>query len=135
MNWRGSQGWGADGGYGRIYNPQTLVTVTGKVVAVEYFIPKTGMSEGVHLKLRTGSETNSVHLGPAWYIENQDVKIKPHDKIVVRGSRVLFDGKPAIIAAEVKKGDEILKLRDEDGRPVWAGWRRDMPGGGSRPSR
>jgi hypothetical protein len=28
-------------------------------------------------------------------------------------------GKPAIIAAQVKKGNEILKLRDENGIPVW----------------
>lgn len=40
----------------------------------------------------------------------------------VTGSRVTFDGKPAIIAAEVKKGGETLKLRDEKGRPVWSGW-------------
>lgn len=28
------------------------------------------------------------------------------------------------IAAEVKKGDEVLKLRDENGMPYWAGWRK-----------
>jgi hypothetical protein len=25
---------------------------------------------------------------------------------------------------EVKKGDEVLKLRDDTGFPVWSGWRR-----------
>jgi hypothetical protein len=24
----------------------------------------------------------------------------------------------------VKKGDEVLKLRDDSGFPVWSGWRR-----------
>jgi len=38
--------------------------------------------------------------------------------------RVAFDGKPAIIAAEVKKGDSTLVLRDSAGIPPWAGWRR-----------
>jgi hypothetical protein len=33
-------------------------------------------------------------------------------------------GKPALIAAKVKKGDERLRLRDESGVPVWTGWRR-----------
>ncbi len=42
----------------------------------------------------------------------------------VRGSRITFKGKPAIITAEVKKGDQILRLRDENGFPVWSGWRR-----------
>jgi len=46
------------------------------------------------------------------------------DKIAVKGSRVTFQGKPAILAAEVKEGDETLELRNENGFPVWAGWRR-----------
>lgn len=70
------------------------------------------------------AETISVHLGPGWYIENQDIKIEPKDKIEVRGSRITFKGKPAIIAAEIKKGEEILKLRDENGFSVWCDWRR-----------
>jgi hypothetical protein len=59
-----------------------------------------------------------------WYIGNQDVRIAPHDAIQVKGSLVTVQGKPAIIAAQVKKGDEILKLRDEAGVSVWSGWRR-----------
>jgi hypothetical protein len=42
----------------------------------------------------------------------------------MKGSRITFGVKPAIIAAEVKKGDEVLKLRDDSGFPVWSGWRR-----------
>jgi hypothetical protein len=37
---------------------------------------------------------------------------------------VTFEGKPAIIAAEIKKGDETLRLRDDAGVPAWSGWRR-----------
>jgi hypothetical protein len=44
--------------------------------------------------------------------------------VEVTGSRVTFRNKSAIIAAEVKKGDEVLRLRDSNGIPVWAGWRR-----------
>jgi len=82
------------------------------------------MSAGVHMTLKTDKETISVQLGPSWYIENQDVKIEAKDKVEVKGSRITFDGKPAIIAAEVKKGDEVLKLRDDNGFPLWSGWRR-----------
>jgi hypothetical protein len=65
-----------------------------------------GMSYGIHAKVKTEKETISVHLGPGWYIEHQDVQIAPQDKVEVKGSRVSFEGKPAIIAAEVKKGDD-----------------------------
>jgi len=54
----------------------------------------------------------------------QDIKIETKDKIEVKGSRITFEGKQAIIAAKVKKGKEMLELRNEDGFPVWSGWRR-----------
>jgi DNA-directed RNA polymerase subunit E'/Rpb7 len=124
MKWKGGGGWGIGTQYGKMYNPKTDETISGEVVSVDKFTPVKGMSYGVHLTVKTDKETISVHLGPAWYIENQDVKIEPKDKIQVKGSRITFDGKPAIIAAEVKKGQEILRLRDENGFPAWSGWGR-----------
>ncbi|MDD2903926.1 MAG: DNA-binding protein [Syntrophales bacterium] len=115
------RGWGMGGAYGRIYNPQTVETLSGEVVSVEKFMPGRGMSYGVHFTLKTDKETIPVHLGPSWYLDKQDIKIVPKDQVQVTGSRVTFEGKPAIIAAEVKKGDKVLKLRDQAGVPVWAG--------------
>ena len=120
----GGGGWGAGSQYNRLYNTNTVETVSGEVIAVNHITPTNGMSYGVHLELKTEKEMVSVHLGPGWFIENQDITIEPKDKVEIKGSRVTFDGKPAIIAAEVKKGDEVLKLRDQNGVPVWAGWRR-----------
>jgi hypothetical protein len=122
--WKGSGGWSMGTSYGRMYNSGTVETIGGEVVSVDKFIPMKGMSYGIHLMLKTEDETISVHLGPGWYIENQDIKIQPKDKLEVKGSRVTFEGKPVIIAAEVKKGDEVLKLRDKNGFPLWSGWRR-----------
>jgi len=122
--WKGSGGWGMGMQYSKMYNPKTVETITGVVVSVDEITPMKGMSHGVHMILKTDKENITVHLGPSWYIENQDIKIEPKDKVEVKGSRITFEGKPAIIAAEVKKGNEILKLRDEKGFPVWSGWRR-----------
>ncbi len=124
MKWRGGGGWGAGNSYNRMYDLKTMETVSGKVAKVDKIMPMKGMSYGVHLLVKTGKEEISVHLGPAWYIENQDVKIEPGDKVEIKGSKVTFEGKPALIAAELKKGSEVLKLRDEAGFPSWAGWRR-----------
>jgi hypothetical protein len=124
MKWRGSGGWGPGGAYGRMYDPKTVDTVTGEVVKVDRITPMRGMSGGVHLVLKTDKGDVSVHLGPQWYLENQDVKIEPKDTVEVTGSRVTVQGQPALIAAEVKKGDQVLKLRDTAGTPVWAGWRK-----------
>ena len=123
--WRGSGGWGPGGQYARMYDPKTVEMISGEVVKVDRIAPIRGMSSGMHLVVKTDNEEVSVHLGPLWYLENQDVKIAPKDKVEITGSRVTVQGKPAIIAAEVKKGDQTLKLRDEAGVPAWSGWRRD----------
>ncbi len=60
-------------------------------------------------------------MGPDWYVEKQPLKIAPQDQVDVRGSRITYEGKPAIVAAEVKKGDQVLKLRDAAGIPAWSG--------------
>ncbi len=122
--WRGSGGWGMGSQYNRMYNPATVETLSGSVEAVDKVTPMKGMNSGVHVMLKTDKETVSVHLGPEWYIERLDTKIEKGDKIEVKGSRVTFIGKPAIIAAEVKKGDSTLVLRDSNGIPAWAGWRK-----------
>ncbi len=124
MKWRGSGGWGMGTQYQRMYNPATVETISGTVESVDKITPMKGMSYGVHITVKTDKETVSVHLGPGWYVERLDTKIEKGDKIEVKGSRVTMMGKPAIIAAEVKKGDNVLKLRDENGIPAWSGWRR-----------
>ena len=124
LRWSGSGGWGPGSPYQRLYDPSTVETVTGTVQSVDRIAPTRGMSYGVHILLKTEKETIPVHLGPAWYIERLDTKLEKGDKVEVKGSKITFNGKPAIIAAEVKKGDSVLILRDSSGVPAWAGWRR-----------
>lgn len=121
---RGSDGGNHRNHYNRMYNLNTIETISGEVVSMDKFTPMGGMSQGVHLILETDQETISVHLGPRWYIENQDIGIEPKDIIEVKGSRVNFAEQPGIIAAQVKKGEATLILRDDNGVPAWSGWRR-----------
>lgn len=114
-------------GAARVYDPKTVQTVSGEVVRVEHVRSTRGMSGGVYLVLRTADATLAVHLGPAWYVDRQDLKVAVGDRIEVKGSRVTVDGKPALVAAEVKKGDHTLVLRDENGIPKWSGGRRGAP--------
>ena len=83
----------------RNYDPKTVETIQGKVLSVEEMQQRGG---GVHLTLQTDKETISVRLGPAG-ISNQTPKIETNDTVTVTGSRVTVGGKPAIIAAQVKK--------------------------------
>jgi hypothetical protein len=115
------RGWGAGDPSGRMYNPQTVETLSGEVVRVDQTASGRRMSSGVHFTLKTEKETIPVHLGPSWFMEKQAVTIAQGDKVEVSGSRIMYQGKPAIIAAEVKKGGQVLKLRDAAGVPAWAG--------------
>lgn len=108
----------------RNYDPKTVETIQGKVLSVEKTTPAKSRGYGVHLMLQTDKETIPVHLGPASYIDKQTPRIETSDTITVIGSRVTVDGKPAIVAAQIKKGNEVLKLRDDNGVPVWSRGRR-----------
>ncbi len=122
MRWR-SDAWGPGGQYGKMYDVKTVETMSGEVEAVERFTARKGVADGIHLILKTEQEKISVHLGPAWFIENQSAKIKSGDQIELTGSRIDYEGKPAIIAAEINLGEEALVLRSADGFPAWSGWR------------
>ena len=117
-------GWGIGSSYNRMYNPKTVATINGEVVSIDKITPMKGMSYGIHLMMKTGKESISIHVGPAWYLDRQNFVIKAKDKIKVIGSRITFDGKPAIIAAEIHNGNKVIKLRDENGYPLWSRGRK-----------
>ncbi|MFH1264043.1 MAG: DNA-binding protein [Pseudomonadota bacterium] len=122
--WQGSGGWGPGSPYSRMYDPKTIDTIRGEVVSVDRITPLRGMHKGIHLIIKTDTGTVVVHLGPDWYIERQDMKIELKDVVEVTGSRVAIEGKNVLIASEIKKGTDVLTLRDSNGFPAWAGWRR-----------
>ena len=119
---RGSGGWGMGTPYQGVYNPATLETIVGEVISIEKTVPMRRMNEGLALVVKMEKETVTVHLGPTWYLERLDAKIVKGDKVEIKGARTTLAGKPIILAAEVKKGDNVLVLRDAAGVPVWAGW-------------
>jgi hypothetical protein len=127
MMGRGSGGWGPQGSYGRMYNVQTITTIRGEVVSVDRITPTRGMYQGVRLTVKTPDGLVAVHLGPSWYLEGQEIALVPKDMVEIVGSKITFENQPTILAAEVKKGDKTLVLRDQQGFPVWSAWRQRQP--------
>lgn len=123
-------GHGCNGGPGMgggMYDPAKVETVTGQVVSLEQAASPRGRGMGVGFKLNTGSETILVHLGPQWFIDEQGLKIAAGDTVEIKGVKAERWGEKIFVAGELKKGAEVLKLRDENGVPAWAGWRRAEP--------
>ena len=121
------RGGGGPGAYDRVYDPTKVETVRGTITAIDRRTAWRPGRMGIHLTVKTAKETLPVHLGPAWFIDNLEPPLAVGQAITVKGSRVSFGGKPAIIAASIDRGAETVTLRDEAGRPVWAGWRRQAP--------
>ncbi len=131
-----AQPYGGPGGYcretgrgtaaARMYSTSRESTVKGTVEAVEQIACRGRMQnyQGVGLTLKTGGEMVRVHLGPQWYLDKQTtMRIAAGDTLEIKGAKAVQRGEEVLLAAEVKKGQEVLKLRDEKGYPLWAGWR------------
>jgi sporulation protein YlmC with PRC-barrel domain len=104
--------------YGEMFDPQKIETVTGKIVKVEF---------DKVMKLIVYTDTKKpvlVALGPTGYFESQENILKPGDKITVTGSRVVVDDTPFMIATKIKEGNEELQVRDNEGHPIWIGWKQ-----------
>jgi len=110
--------------YNRIYNPYTLETLNGEVTAIDTFVPSQDWYAGVHITLKTDKESIGVHIGPQWYVDNQDFNLSVGDAVQVTGSRVVYEGREVIIAQQIRKGNEVLMLRYANGFPYWSGSRR-----------
>jgi len=103
------------------YDPATVETVRGLVVAAPQPTPKGGMPERAQFTLKTDRETLTVYLGPGWFVEQQGLKIASLDQVQVTGSRIMVQGKAALLAGEIRKGNQVLQLRNEQGQPLWRG--------------
>ncbi|MCL2690032.1 MAG: DNA-binding protein [Chitinispirillia bacterium] len=127
IRFRGSDGWGCNTNtrYEQLFNNFALETFTGSVSRVDTITPMTNMSVAVRLILAAdGGGTMPIHLGPAWFVLNQDLNFPSNDKIEVRGSRASISGSEFVMAVEVRRKDRILRFRDDDGNPFWCVFRR-----------
>jgi hypothetical protein len=104
------------------YDKAKEVTLTGTVAAVEEH-QGMGMGTGTHLKLTVGADTLDVHLGPTRWLADHQYSFAAGDQITVTGSRTAINGVDSLIARQIDKAGTVIKLRDENGRPLWAGRR------------
>jgi len=112
-------GRGGPGG-ARAFDASAVTTIQGEIVEIDR-LARARRHGGIHLIVAVGSEKLNVHLGPDFYVDAQALKLATGDKVEVKGSRITLDGEPAMIAQEVRRGAEVLALRDGSGLPLWRG--------------
>ncbi len=104
------------------YDRATEITRHCKVDSVDQIAPGgcRGCDGGVHLRATCEGEACDIHLGPAAFVQGKNFPLAKGDEIDVTGSKVTYDGGTSLIAKEVRKGEAVLELRDEQGKPLWA---------------
>lgn len=112
--------WGMQGSYQHLFNRETLQTLHGQILKIEPFSPGNRMCNGLHIVLRTQSQDLSVHLGPQWYLEDQQIVLHYGMQVSATGSLIQFNGQPAMIATEISTEHGVLQLRSDDGVPYWS---------------
>jgi hypothetical protein len=97
-----------------------LQTVSGEIVRIDRMMFGHG---GIHIHLDRDGVTTEVSLGPSWYFEDRNFSLQMGDLVEIRGFPIssFSENIPALMAIEVRKGDEVLTLRDEAGFPLWHG--------------
>lgn len=119
-----------------LYNTATESTIKGTVEEVQQITPQMRTQgnaaspmfarcprgwNGTHLSLRTEQGAVIVHVGPATYLENKNFSVAKGDELTITGSKVQYQGNDFLIAKEIKRGDQVLTLRDAKGFPLWSG--------------
>ena len=104
--------------YEKLFDPKKIESVTGEILKVEF-------NGGLRLVIYSDAKKPVLAaLGPNEYFAGEEKLLRPGDKITVTGSRVIVDDTPILIATKVQEGNEQLKIRDNEGHPLWMGWQR-----------
>jgi hypothetical protein len=118
-------GMGPGGSMGMMYNPQTVTTIKGTVESLSTQGSRRMRHESLAIKTDQGNIM--VHLGPAWYMNKQQILLNPGDVVEVTGSKMEMAGGTMLVAKEVKVGGKTFQIRDDQGLPLWRGRGRPQP--------
>ncbi len=133
--WAGAdrEEWGRYAGSWRGGAPEEII---GEIEGIDGIAPGgPDMGRGVVLRLRTrDQERERVHLGPYWYVEDAMPGLSLGQRVTVQGVRGGPQADDALMAMQMERNQQRLRLRTREGRPEWAGgWQNwDGWGPGSR---
>jgi hypothetical protein len=77
-----------------------------------------GMGSHFMLKLGDG-KTYEVHVAKTSFVKDLELVFKPGDEVEVTGMKLTFQDVDAILAREIKLGNDVFTFRDKSGKLVW----------------
>jgi sporulation protein YlmC with PRC-barrel domain len=125
--------WGPESQFVKSFNPSNVKTIKGTVQSVGVFQPENAplpvMLRGLRLRVQT-SEGNlvTVYAGPIWYAEQQNFFVMPGDEITVTACEAKIRSRAVMVASQITRGTQTLRLLDQSGKPQWKMERPGAPG-------
>ncbi|MBA3014543.1 MAG: hypothetical protein KKD63_01860 [Proteobacteria bacterium] len=113
------------------YDINTVITVKGHIINIQADDDRPSLQ----IELETDGASIFISTGPPHYWQEHGIPLSTGDEITVRGSKAQEnDGAIYIIAQEITNTTQhaSVTLRDESGRPAWAGKGRRQNQGQSR---
>ncbi|MBA4424073.1 MAG: hypothetical protein C0390_13415, partial [Syntrophus sp. (in: bacteria)] len=101
------------------YDRNTVVKINGSVA-----VPPRPLAGGlIAVDLNLTGEQIVVVLGPAWYLQDDNLDWKIGDQVTVRGSLAQGkDGRTYLLSQQISvPGGATIVLRGENGSPSWSG--------------
>lgn len=110
--------WAADGTVYAAIERGSERTIHGDIVDFSQQSFDAGVDTASTMKVRTNDGTETVLLGPEWYLARQSMAFKKGDPVSIETSRTTINGKPYLIARSVKGKSTNLVLWNGR-KPVW----------------
>lgn len=105
---------------GTPYNADAATSIDGVVTSVEKTARAGTGPESLLLHVRSDAGAfYFVHAGPLDYVSKQDFIVVNGDRVSINGAPARAEDRSIILAAEVSKDGQILRLRDHEGKPLW----------------
>lgn len=121
LGWRGSPEPNPTAVFDQTYDAKREVAFEGRIIRVD---PDPCVSLPVssyHMHVQMAKEVVEVHLGPCWYMTGRSPVLKVGDIVSGVGSEATWRSadRRVIVAREVSRGKQVLRLRDASGKPLW----------------
>jgi DNA/RNA endonuclease YhcR with UshA esterase domain len=74
---------------------------------------------GSHFMIKVDGKLMEVHIAPSKFVKSYEVAFQKGDIVEITGMKVEFQGVDAILAREIKRGNDDFVFRDPQGKPIW----------------
>lgn len=74
---------------------------------------------GAHFMIKVDGKEVEVHIAPTKFVKSYEVAFQKGDSVEITGTKVTFEGQDAILAREIKRGNDDFVFRDPKGKPIW----------------